>query len=282
MLLEAHAKINLTLEVLARRDDGFHDIASILQAIDLADELSFEPAECLTVECDSPDITEENLVLRAAKLLQREGHTRQGARVRLVKRIPVAAGLGGGSSDAATALRGLSQLWRLELPPGRLAGLAAELGSDVPFFLQGGAAIATGRGEILSPLPTLPMAWFVLVAPPLGIANKTGALYRRLTRDMFTDGKATALLAESMRAGKPFSSDRFFNVFEKVATNAFAGLDAYMRRLEEAGARAVHLSGSGPSLFTLVGGQPQGRALVAQCQGLGLPAHLVRTVAEPV
>ena len=147
----APAKLNLGLRILGRRPDGYHDIVSVLQTVDLCDRMVFTPAppgETL-VHCDNPDVPDgpENLVYRAVEILRRATGAGHGVRVDLNKRIPTGAGLGGGSSNAATALRALDRLWGLDLRPERLAALAAELGSDVPFFLTGGTAVVTGRGE---------------------------------------------------------------------------------------------------------------------------------------
>ncbi len=142
LTLRAPAKVNLTLEVLGRRDDGYHDIVSIMQTVDLCDTITLEPADALAIECDDTSIgPSANLALRAATLLNESTGGGKGAKIRLEKRIPVAAGLGGGSSDAAATLVGLNRLWGLDLPIERLVGLAAGLGSDVPFFIHGGVAM---------------------------------------------------------------------------------------------------------------------------------------------
>jgi len=156
----AYAKINLTLEVTGKRPDGYHELVSIMQTISVADELSLSRASDLTLDCDQPELAgEDNLVLRAARLLGAGGH------FELRKRIPVAAGLGGGSSDAALALRLLDTVHHLHLTPEQLLDAAAKLGSDVPFFLHGGTALIEGRGERVRPLADLPQHWLVLVNP---------------------------------------------------------------------------------------------------------------------
>jgi len=154
-VLRASAKVNLALEVLGKRADGYHEIATVLQAVDLFDRIAVETADSLSLHTDDPDLPtdEGNLVMRAARLLQKAAGIETGARIRLQKRIPVAAGLGGGSSDAAATLWGLSRLWKLRWPTARLQELAVELGMDVPFFLGAGRAVARGRGEQLAPLP---------------------------------------------------------------------------------------------------------------------------------
>ena len=283
LLYKAYAKVNLTLEVLKRRPDGFHEVATVLQSIDLADELTFEPASELLVQCDNPAIPEdEDLVLLAACLLRQAINIERGAKITVNKRIPLAAGLGGGSSDAATALQGLNTLWELDLPRPRLASLAAELGSDVPFFLWGGTALAEGRGEVVTPLPDVQQIRLVLAFPPLRTPTKTAMLYGKLRPAMFTDGAATRRLVEAIESGAPLASGRpFMNVFEQVAEDAFPGLEEYKRRFKEAGASTVHLCGSGPTLFTMVRGSEEGLALQERCAALGLEARLVSSVAAP-
>src|SRR4030042_180950 len=152
--LKAYAKINLTLEALSKRPDGYHEIASVRQATSLADTLTFEPAETLDFNCDVPELqTGDNLVLKAARLLKEISGYKKGARINLTKKIPLAAGLGSGSTDAAATLVGLNKLWGLNLSRAKLLELAAKLGSDVPFFLYGGTALAQERGEQGTPLP---------------------------------------------------------------------------------------------------------------------------------
>ena len=165
----APAKLNLGLRILGRRPDGYQDIVSVLLTVDLCDRLVFTPAPPgeTRVFCDNPDLPggPENLVHRAVEILRRATGAGHGVRVDLNKRIPMGAGLGGGSSNAATALRALDRLWGLDLRPERLAALAAELGSDVPFFLTGGTAVVTGRGERIRPVDWEGDFWYVLVYP---------------------------------------------------------------------------------------------------------------------
>lgn len=280
MRLRAYAKVNLTLEVLGKRPDGYHEIASVLQTVDLADDLTFEPAAELAVECDAPGLSsDDNLVLQAARLLKREMQVPQGARISLRKRVPIAAGLGGGSSDAAAALLGLSRLWELHLGPRELLPIAAQLGSDVPFFLFGGTALAGGRGEVVTPLPPCRDAWLVLATPPIQVARKTATLYGALRPAAFTGGEATERLVQALRAGAPPSSSHLFNVFEEVAELVFPGLTRYRATLLDAGAPSVHLTGSGPTLFCLASGPEEGAALQRRWAALGLEAYVVKTVA---
>jgi 4-diphosphocytidyl-2-C-methyl-D-erythritol kinase len=182
-VLEAAAKINLALEVLGKRPDGYHEIATVMQTVDLSDRLALEDAEVLELSASAPDIPtdETNLALRAARALRDAAGIERGARITLDKRIPVAAGLGGGSTDAAATLVGLNRLWGLRWPVARLGEVAVTLGMDVPFFLRGGAALGTGRGERLEPLAGGALA-LVLVHPRVG-AN-TAEIYGGVTPEM--------------------------------------------------------------------------------------------------
>jgi 4-diphosphocytidyl-2-C-methyl-D-erythritol kinase len=178
----APAKVNLFLEVLGKRPDGYHEIATLMMAIDLTDVLDLSPSEdgSLSLTCDEPDLSTgpDNLVLKAALRLRAKTGTMSGATIRLTKRIPWAAGLGGGSSDAAATLKGLNELWKLGLSREELSAIGAELGSDVPFFLNGNAAWCTGRGEIIEPVAIGRPLDLVLVKPPEALA--TAEVYRHV------------------------------------------------------------------------------------------------------
>ena len=220
----AYAKINLALEVLGRRDDGYHEVSTVLHAVELTDHLTFEASEGLSLECDDPAIASEgNLVLRAARLLQQTAGSGRGASITLRKGIPVAAGLGGGSSDAAVTLLALSRLWGIGMSPDELMELGATLGSDVPFFLQGnglqgsGCALATGRGERVVSLPTAQGWWVVVLRPEVvPLPNKTTMLYSMLTEEDFSDGSRAAMVAERLRTGR-LAAGGLHNAFERVA-----------------------------------------------------------------
>jgi 4-diphosphocytidyl-2-C-methyl-D-erythritol kinase len=260
MKLLAAAKINWTLEVLGRRGDGYHEVRTVMQTIDLCDELELEPGEGLELEVDGPhEATEDDLVLRAAALLE-EGRGR-GAQMRLTKRIPVAAGLGGGSSDAAAALRGLNHVRGLGHDTQQLAALASQIGSDVAFFLAGGTALAEGRGERVTPLPDAAQTWLVLLVPPLHLAEKTRRMYEALTPADFTDGSRTGALVERIRNGEGVRENDLFNAFERAAYEVFEGLEGYREALLAAGARRVHLAGAGPALFALAEGEAPANAI---------------------
>ena len=254
--LRAPAKINLTLEVLGRRADGYHEVRTILQAISLSDEIEFElaPEVSLAVEPAGAAPVEGNLVLKAAELLQRETGTAQGAAIRLTKGIPMAAGLGGGSSDAAAALLGLRRLWGIDIDADRLRELAAELGSDVPFFISGGTALAEGRGERLTQLPPLTRKSVVVMFSPFAeTGDKTAQMYGRLMRKHYTDGTVTEKLAKELREAEgpeSVGSGYLFNAFDAVAS-FYPAYEDMRGAFEAAGAQRSMLCGSGPSLFGL-------------------------------
>lgn len=252
--LPAYAKINLSLEVTGKRPDGYHDIVSVMQLVSLHDTLTFDLADDLQFLSDDPAMTREgdnNLVVQAARLLRDEYDVGAGAHITLHKRIPMAGGLGGGSSDAATTLLGLSQLWNLNLPPEELAKLGAALGSDVPFFFSGPTALVEGRGEHVTPVEPPSPFWAVLVSPPYRIPGKTRQLYASLTPDDMRSGGATHELLNALQQGRDITAMPLFNSFERAAFQVFDGLADVRRRMLEAGAPNVHLSGSGPTLYAL-------------------------------
>lgn len=279
--IPAYAKINLTLEVIRRRDDGYHDVATILQTVDLADTLILEPAEQLSVECSDPALCgEDNIVWSAATLLAQRGGVPPGARIRVDKNIPIAAGLGGGSADAAAALLGLNRLWKLNLPATELASLAARLGSDVPFLLNGGAALGTGRGDELVPLTPLPESDVLLVVPAETIPAKTPTLYRSLIREDFSDGSHTRRLAHRVTDG-PLTSADCRNAFERAARAIFSGLADVWERVAAVTQHPPRLSGAGPALFCLPASESERIRVAAALRGTGATAYLVRTISPP-
>jgi len=276
----AYAKINLTLEALAKRSDGYHEIASVLQTISLHDTLSFEPCDSIKLSCTDPNLeSDDNLVVKAAYLLRETTGCRNGCAIHLTKGIPSAAGLGSGSSDAATTLIALNRLWNLNLSRERLADIAAQLGSDTTFFLYGGTALARGRGEKVTVLPSMPGLWIVLLSPEIATPrNKTGHLYSKLNASHLTSGQFTEKLRESIIAGQQIEVKVLYNVFEQVAFEFFTGLAEYRSHLQEAGAGDVSLAGSGPTLFTIVPDKSQGEIILEKLLAHDLKAYLAQAI----
>jgi 4-diphosphocytidyl-2-C-methyl-D-erythritol kinase len=248
----APAKVNLYLEVLGKRADGYHEVETLLVAVSLYDTLVFkeDSAGRFLLRCNRRDLSTgpENLVTRAAELLRRHTGCTRGARVRLVKRIPLAAGLAGGSTDAAAALAGLNRLWDLGLADAELAALAARLGSDVAFFFATPAAWCTGRGELVSPTPLPRRLWVVLVCPPLGLS--TADVYRGVTvppAPLDSQGMRRALEAGAV----PEIGRRLHNRLQAPALALRPELAGYLERLAALGPAGRLMSGSGSTLFAL-------------------------------
>lgn len=274
MTVYAPAKVNLVLEVLGRLGD-YHRISTIVQTIGLCDVLTFEPDSDICFKCDARGLEHDNLVTRAAELLKACTGCGLGAIIELRKRIPWSVGLGGGSSDAAATLVALNELWRLGLPTRELVDLGAKLGSDVPFFIYGGTALVEGRGEILTPLPSLPSTHFVLLVPPLPkIAGKTGRMYARLSSAHFTEGWFVQQGVAALTRGEAIDHAGMFNTFETVAFDLLAELDGYRKALQEGGALAVHLAGSGPCLFTFYSAKDGAAELVSQLKAQGFECYV--------
>lgn len=283
MRVPAYAKINFTLEVLGRREDGYHEVRSILQTIDLADFLDVDHSPTLRVECDIPHLSgRSNLVWQAARNLAESRGIQPKARIVIRKGIPVSMGLGGGSSDAAAALLALNRLWELSLTLEELTQLAAALGSDVPFFLRGGTALAEGRGEQVSFLPTLSGLPLLLACPTETLEEKTRRLYSRITPAHYSDGGVTRRMLETLMAGQ-FVVDSIQNVFEDIALREFSGLRGLYRLLEETSGSRPHLSGAGPATFCVLRGEEEGQRILKALQRDGIRAYLVHAInPQPV
>ena len=251
----APAKLNLFLEVLGRRPDGYHELESLMVAVDLHDTLTFadDPSGRITLRCDEPTLPTgpENLVVRAAERLRAEAGCDRGASIDLRKAIPAQAGLAGGSSDAAAALVALDRLWALQTPPARLDALAAEIGSDVAFFLHGPAAVCRGRGERVEPL-ALPRSFhFVLICPPTGLS--TALVYKDLAP---TDRpRSIGPAREALAAGDPEALGRcLFNRLQPAAEALEPDLVGVRDALQALGPTMLDgqlMSGSGSAYFGL-------------------------------
>lgn len=252
MVVRAPAKVNLFLEVLAKRPDGYHDIATLMVAVSLFDTLKFkeESSGDIGLTCDNRQLStgSDNLVVRAATLLKQRTGCVKGASIRLTKRIPLAAGLAGGSSDAAATLSGLNQLWKLKLTPKRLKSLGSELGSDVSFFFSTPAAWCTGRGERVRPLRLGKPLWFVLVALPVGLS--TAQVYR--AAQVPEDPQGGEEIRRAVRAGDIEEiGRRLHNRLEPVAEKLCPAVKEIRRRLEKLDPAGIRMSGSGPSVYAL-------------------------------
>ncbi len=251
--VRAYAKINLTLDVLGRRNDGYHAMTTIMQTIDLYDTLCLTATNNQRVEmiCSVPELSnEDNLAVRAAQVLCQRLANPPGLTIELHKRIPVAAGLGGGSSDAAAVLLALQQWLHIPVSTSDLHSIAASLGSDVPFFLTGGLALCKGRGEQVTAFAQYwpaSMRWLLLLKPAIGIS--TAAVFRNVTARDYTDGAHSQTVWEALHAGKEPPMEDLQNSLERVVLEQYPAVTTARTVLLEAGASLVRLSGSGPTLF---------------------------------
>ena len=284
MQIEAHAKLNLAFEVLGRRADGYHEVKTVMQTVGLSDLLTVERWPSLRVDCDSPELSgESNLVWKAVSELARSRGIAPGARISIRKRIPIAMGLGGGSSDAAAALRALNELWELSATTGELAEIAAQIGSDVSFFLWGGTALAEGRGEIVSPLPPLPPFNLTLVFPDIAVSDKTRRMYSQLTPANYSDGGVTRLLVQLLMGGH-FVTESIrgcvYNVFQDIAEWEFPLLAEMQKAVQERGGPHLHLCGAGPAMFAIPSSETEHLAVVDALQPMGAGVYLVTTIGR--
>jgi 4-diphosphocytidyl-2-C-methyl-D-erythritol kinase len=279
LIVEAPAKINLTLEVLGKRNDGYHEIRSVIQTLSFCDSLQITPGKEVEFKGNIPEwSSERSLVIKAVESLKKATGSVMGAKIKIKKRIPLISGLGGDSSDAAAILRGLNQFWELNVPPNKLRDVAQNLGSDVSFFLTGGTALMEGRGEIITSLPPIPHHWIILIIPDVSrIPGKTKRLYTMLQPVHFTDGKITDKLAADLKLKGEFNTSLLFNAFENVVFARGEELTNYRDHLLKIGAPNVHLAGSGPTLFTILNGKPQAEGLVKRFKDLQIEAYLTET-----
>ncbi|MEZ6183990.1 MAG: 4-(cytidine 5'-diphospho)-2-C-methyl-D-erythritol kinase [Planctomycetota bacterium] len=270
----APAKTNLFLEILGKRPDGYHALDTVFVELSLADALRVEPAPegtlSLTIE-GAPELAQEpdNLVLRAARLLRaRRGSPELGAEVTLTKHVPIGGGLGGGSSDAAAALRALNHLWELAAAPAELEALAGELGSDVAFFVRGGVQRGTGRGEVLEPIPPCPALPLVLLVPPFGCP--TPAVYRALAGSIPERPRRPRDLVSALGHGPEAVAAQVFNRLEGAALSAFPALAPLLADLRAApGVLAGWVSGSGSTLIGLCATPPEADVAAAALAAQG-------------
>jgi 4-diphosphocytidyl-2-C-methyl-D-erythritol kinase len=285
----APAKLNLFLEVLGKRDDGFHEIETLMTPVSLFDTLTITPTDAPNIEltCESgaagahriaahgaaptsekllPEGA-ENIVVRALETLRRTAGVSRGAQVRLVKRIPLAAGMAGGSTDAAAALAGANVAWNLDWPDERLAETAATLGSDIPFFFARRAAMCRGRGERVEPLAAAPPLDFVVVAPPVGLS--TAAVYRSC-RPSESPQSATPLVEAWRRGDKPALGQLLYNRLQDAAVQLCEWIDRLAHEFSRFACLGHRMSGSGTSYFALCRDARQARRIAAESAGRGL------------
>jgi 4-diphosphocytidyl-2-C-methyl-D-erythritol kinase len=254
LLVKAPAKINLSLDVLHKRPDGYHEVEMIMTTIDLADRIELALLDNDVIKIVSlnrfvPD-DQRNLAYQAASILKEKFDVKKGVEIKIEKHIPVAAGLAGGSSDAAAVLRGLNKLWDLGLTLDELAVIGAEIGSDVSFCVYGGTALATGRGEIIKELPAPPVCWVILAKPFIGVS--TADIYKRLDTETIQHPNTEKMIESISAKDYDLMCENVGNVLENVTLTLYPEVAQIKEQICKFGADAVLMSGSGPTVFGLI------------------------------
>ncbi|MED1412380.1 MULTISPECIES: 4-(cytidine 5'-diphospho)-2-C-methyl-D-erythritol kinase [Bacillus] len=282
LLVKAPAKINLSLDVLGKRQDGYHEVKMIMTTIDLADRLELtelveDRIEILSHNRYVPD-DQRNLAYQAAKLLKEKFNVKKGVSITIEKTIPVAAGLAGGSSDAAATLRGLNKLWNLGLTIDELAELGAEIGSDVSFCVYGGTAIATGRGEKIEHIKTPPSCWVILAKPHIGVS--TADVYGNLRLNRVTHPNVDKMVEVINHGDYKGICDTVGNVLEDVTFAMHPEVARIKAQMKRFGADAVLMSGSGPTVFGLVHHDSRMHRIYNGLKGFCEQVYAVRLLGE--
>ncbi|MFS0784140.1 4-(cytidine 5'-diphospho)-2-C-methyl-D-erythritol kinase [Bacillus sp. 1P06AnD] len=282
LMEKAPAKINLALDVLFKRPDQFHEVEMIMTTVDLADRIELEELKHNSIKIFShnryvPD-DDRNLAYQAALLLKQRFGINQGVGINIEKNIPVAAGLAGGSSDAAATLRGLNRLWKLGLSLDELAEIGSEIGSDVSFCVYGGTALATGRGEKIQHLASPPKCWVVLAKPTMGVS--TADVYKRLDLKKVQHPNIPLMVEAIEKRDYRMVCDHVGNVLESVTLPMYPEVSHIKSQMEKFGADAVLMSGSGPTVFGLVEHDSRLHRVYNGLRGFCEQVHAVRLLGE--
>ena len=266
--LKAPAKINLFLEILGKRDDGYHEIETVMQEIDLVDNLQFEETqEGVKLKCNDKNIPsdENNLVCKAANLILNECGIKKGVLISLEKNIPVGAGLGGGSSDAAATLKALNLLWKIGLNDAELMGFAAKLGSDIPFFIKGKTSLCSGRGEKITPIEVKSEMNYLIIFPHINISTTT--IYRNLKIDLTKKIIDVSFFLNALKHHKVAGiSKLLFNRLEEVVFATYPDLLDVKMALGHFGFCGLSVSGSGSAFFGLCNDRHQAEAIKSKIE----------------
>lgn len=278
LLEKAPAKINLSLDVLNKRDDGYHNVEMVMTTIDLSDRI-----ELYTLEQDEIKVSlesryvpndERNLAYKAAKLFKDRYAITEGIHITIKKNIPVSAGLGGGSSDAAAVLRGMNRLWSLEIPLEELGLLGLEIGSDVPFCVRNTTALVKGRGEIVEELPPPPSCWVVLAKPDIGVSTKT--IFQHITMENMIHPN-TDKIVEALYDGKLAKLYPYLeNSLERITFDLYPEVMQIKDRMKALGATNVVMSGSGPTIYSLVTRETKAQKMYNGLRGFCNEVYKVR------
>jgi 4-diphosphocytidyl-2-C-methyl-D-erythritol kinase len=280
VLVKAPAKINLSLDVLYKRDDGFHEVEMIMTTVDLADriELTELPTNQIQIESSGGYIPTDNrnLAYKAAELIKKRFSIEKGVHIYISKNIPVAAGLAGGSSDAAATLKGLNQLWNLGLRLDELATIGAEIGSDISFCVYGGTALAKGRGEIIHKIASPPPCWVILAKPTMGVS--TAEVYRGLNVNEVSHPDINAMINALENKNYPEICSNLGNVLESYTLESYPEVKQIKDQMKRLGAEGVLMSGSGPTVFGLTRHENRMKRVVNGLRGFCKEVYAVRMI----
>ncbi|KGX90087.1 4-diphosphocytidyl-2C-methyl-D-erythritol kinase [Pontibacillus halophilus JSM 076056 = DSM 19796] len=282
LLEKAPAKINLALDVLYKRPDGYHEVEMVMTTVDLSDRIELSPLKENEIRIVSENRfvpnDERNLAYKAAKLLKDTYRINEGVEIYMEKYIPVAAGLAGGSSDAAATLRGLNRLWDLELSLDTLAELGSHIGSDVSFCVHGGTALATGRGENIQQLTPPPACWVVLAKPTVGVSTQT--IYQQLDLNEAEHPNIPKMIEALDAEDYEGICANLGNVLEGVTTKLHPEVNQLKNHMKEFGADAVLMSGSGPTVFGLVQQESRAHRIYNGLRGFCEDVYVVRLLGD--
>lgn len=280
----AYAKINLGLDILGKRADGYHEVSMIMQSVGLCDEIVISPGSGegkITISTNIPGLScgSDNLAYKAAALLAKHAGIIPNVHIALNKKIFLAAGLAGGSADAAAVLRGLNKYWQLHLENHELEGLAALLGSDIPFCIEGGTMLATGRGEVLTKLADLPEA-IVVLAKPRNLEVSTAWVYQHYDKGRVVQAPCIWQLQDRLAAGAPALVPYMGNVLETVTIPAHPVIASIKAAMLGAGAYFALMSGSGPTVFALAHNQETATRILAALADFDVETAITSTVGR--
>lgn len=282
LYVKAPAKINLTLDVLYKRPDNYHEVEMIMTTVDLADRIGLEPRTDGQIKIISTDRfvpnDERNFAYQAAKLLKDTYGITEGVSIKIDKEIPIAAGLAGGSSDAAATLRGLNEMWNLNLTMDELAEHGAKIGSDVSFCIYGGTALATGRGEKIKELPAPPTCWVVLAKPKIGVS--TADVYGGLKLEGIKHPDTKQMIEAIETQDYELVCKSLGNVLETVTFKLHPEVITIKEQMQRFGADAVLMSGSGPTVFGLVDSETRATRIYNGLRGFCEEVYTVRILGE--
>ncbi|QIK52027.1 4-(cytidine 5'-diphospho)-2-C-methyl-D-erythritol kinase [Jeotgalibaca porci] len=277
----APAKINLTLDVLYRRADDYHELEMIMSSVDLADYLTFTPLEEDKIEVFTNKaflpVDQRNHVYQIIKLVKERYNIREGMLVEIEKKIPVAAGLGGGSTDAAAALRALNRIWELNLSVQEMIELGMQVGTDVPYSIVGGTAFVSGRGEIVTPINPMPSCWVVLAKPRISVSTKT--VFRALEVERLDYIPKSRIVADAIEIGDyKGMADNLSNALEAVTFERHPKLRQLSERMERYGMDGVTMSGSGPTIIGFSQNYSRAKRVYNSLRGFCEEVYITRTL----